>query len=82
MRLIKNGLAAIAATALISSPVLAQAAQPVAKVSNAVRAKAATEKENELAGGSGIIVAVLAAAAIIGGIVVAADSQSNEPTSP
>ena len=75
MRFGKLGMAAIAATSLIATPVLAQAAQPE-------RAGAATADESELAGGSGIIIAVLAAAAIIGGIVIAADGSDDTPTSP
>ncbi|VAV97797.1 hypothetical protein MNBD_ALPHA04-1778 [hydrothermal vent metagenome] len=82
MRFGKIGMAAIAAASLVSTPVLAQVAQPVAKVSEAVRADASATEESKLEGGSGIIVAVLAAAAIIGGIIIAADGSDDTPTSP
>ncbi len=82
MRFGKIGMAAVAAASLISGPVLAQAAQPVAKVSQAVRADARADDESKLEGGSGIIIAVLAAAAVIGGIIIAADGSDDTPTSP
>ncbi|WP_417622253.1 hypothetical protein [Parasphingorhabdus sp.] len=70
---------AAAAASLVSAPVLAQAVQPASSVA---RTSATVENENDLEGGSGIIVAILAAAAVIGGIVVAVDGSSNTPTSP
>lgn len=82
MRFGKIGMAAVAASALVATPVLAQAVQPVSKASEAVRANASTDNEEKLAGGSGIIIAVLAAAAVIGGIIVAADGSDDDPTSP
>ena len=82
MRFGKIGMAAIAAASLVSTPVFAQAVQPVAKASEAVRADASAAEESKLEGGSGIIVAVLAAAAIIGGIIIAADGSEDTPTSP
>jgi hypothetical protein len=82
MRFGKIGMVAVAAASLISGPVLAQAVQPVAKVSQAVRADARTDDESKLGGGSGIIIAVLAAAAVIAGIIIAADGSDDTPTSP
>lgn len=79
MRFGKIGMAAAAAASLVSAPVLAQAAQPVSSVA---RTSAAVEGENDVEGGSGIIIAILAAAAVIGGIVIAADGSDDTPTSP
>lgn len=81
MRFGKIG-AAIAATSLVASPVLAQAAQPVSSVSQAARADASATSESDLEGGSGILIAILAAAAVIAGIIIAADGSEDEPTSP
>jgi hypothetical protein len=58
---------------------LAQASQPVSSVA---RTSATVESENDLEGGSGIIIAILAAAAVIAGIVIAADGSDDTPTSP
>ncbi len=80
MRFGKIGMAAVAASALVATPVFAQAAQPVSKVSQPVRADAASDKAENLEGGSGIIIAVLAAAAVIGGIIIAADGSDDDPT--
>ena len=77
MRFGKIGMAAAAAASLVSAPVLAQAAQPVSS-----RASATVEGENDVEGGSGIIIAILAAAAVIGGIIIAADGSEDTPTSP
>lgn len=82
MRFGKIGMAAIAAASLVSAPVLAQAAQPVKSVSAPVRAGTTADSDSKLEGSSGIIIAVLAAAAVIGGIIIAADGDSNSPTSP
>ncbi|WP_339824197.1 hypothetical protein [uncultured Parasphingorhabdus sp.] len=79
MRFGKIGMAAAAAASLVSAPVLAQAVQPVSSVA---RTGATVEKENNVEGGSGIIIAILAAAAVIAGIVVAADGSDDAPTSP
>ncbi|VWX57497.1 hypothetical protein [Sphingorhabdus sp. 109] len=79
MRFGKIGMAAAAAASLVSAPVLAQASQPV---SSAVRTSATVEGENDLEGGSGIIIAILAAAAVIAGIIIAADGSDDTPTSP
>ena len=78
MRFGKLSMAAVAAASLVSSPVLAQAAQPVSEV----RTGAAVADESEMEGGSGIILAILAAAAVIAGIIIAADGGDNTPTSP
>ncbi len=82
MRFGKIGMAAVAAASLVATPVFAQAAQPVAKISQPVRAGASADEESKLEGGSGIIIAVLAAAAVIGGIIIAADGSDDDPTSP
>ncbi|MDM7956560.1 hypothetical protein [Blastomonas sp.] len=66
--------AALAALAITATPVLAQA--------GAERISAVSAEENEAEGGTGIIIGVLAAAAVIGGIVIAADQDSDTPTSP
>lgn len=79
MRFGKIGMAAAAAASLVSAPVLAQAAQPATSVA---RTSATVEGENNVEGGSGIILAILAAAAVIAGIIIAADGSENTPTSP
>ncbi len=80
MRFGKLGMAAVAAASLVSAPVLAQAVQPVS--SQVERTGATAADENNLEGGSGIILAVLAAAAVIAGIIIAADGSEDTPTSP
>ncbi|OAN99610.1 hypothetical protein [Parasphingorhabdus sp.] len=82
MRFGKIGMAAIAASSLVSAPVLAQAAQPVSSATQPARTGAAVESESDLEGSSGIIVAILAAAAVIAGIIIAADGSDDTPTSP
>jgi hypothetical protein len=82
MRFGKIGMAAVAAASLVSAPVFAQAAQPVASIATADRASTATADDSELEGGAGIIIAILAAAAVIAGIIVAADGSDDTPTSP
>ena len=67
-------VAALAALAVAATPVLAQTS--VARVS------AASGGESEAEGSTGIIIGVVAAAAVIGGIVIAADQDSDTPTSP
>jgi hypothetical protein len=79
MRFGKIGMAAAAAASLVSAPVLAQAVQPVSSVA---RTSATVDSENNVEGGSGIILAILAAAAVIGGIIIAADGSDDTPTSP
>ena len=84
MRFGKNSLAAIAAATLVLAPVAAQAA-PAAKstaTAQVERVGADRKDENKLSGGTGILIAVLAAAAIIAGILIAADNNSDTPTSP
>ncbi|MCG6120809.1 MAG: hypothetical protein MEP44_09210 [Blastomonas sp.] len=66
--------AALAALAITATPVLAQA--------SAQRVSATSAEDSEAEGGTGIIIGVLAAAAVIGGIVIAADQDSDTPTSP
>lgn len=79
MRFGRIGMAAVAAASLVSAPVLAQAVQPVSSIA---RTSATVESENDLEGGSGIIIAILAAAAVIAGIIIAADGSEDTPTSP
>ncbi len=74
MKVLKNILAATAALAMVGAPVVASAANPVARVSTVAK------KSSKLEGGSTII-ALLAAAAIIAGIAIAAGG-SNSPKSP
>ncbi len=67
-----------AATALLATPVLAQA-------TDSIRAPASTERDTEQmeGNGAGIIIAILAAAAVIAGIIVAFDDDDVDlPTSP
>ncbi|AOG02087.1 MAG: hypothetical protein ACT6R2_09810 [Blastomonas fulva] len=72
----KNRIAAatLAALAIAATPVLAQA--------GAQRVSATSTEDSEAAGGTGIIIGIVAAAAVIGGIVIAADQDSDTPTSP
>lgn len=85
MRFGKISLAAVAATALVSAPIMAESLSPAAKAVGASKVKrvgANTKQESKLSGGSGVIVAVLAAAAVIGGIIIVAGNDDNSPTSP
>lgn len=66
--------AALAVLAVAATPVLAQA--------GASRVSATSEDASEAEGSTGIIIGVVAAAAVIGGIVIAADQDSDTPTSP
>ena len=76
MKLFKPALAAIALTAMVGAPVLAQAVSaPVA-----VRTSAASSEDSEAEGSTGIIIGVVAAAAVIGGIIIIADDDG--PNSP
>ncbi len=69
-----RSLAAVAAAfTLTASPVLAQSADVT---------RSATPVENGSEMGGNIIFALLAAVLIIGGIVIAADNESDTPTSP
>lgn len=65
---------ATAAVSLAASPAIAEATFE--------RSTAPVEGENDLAGGSGILIGILAAAAIIGGIVIAADGDDDDAVSP
>ncbi|WP_033924129.1 hypothetical protein [Sphingomonas sp. 35-24ZXX] len=67
-------VAALAALTVVATPVMAQAVNQ--------RVSATTEEDSEAAGGTGIIIGIVAAAAVIGGIVIAADQDSDTPTSP
>ena len=74
----KKIAAALAATGLLASPVLAQTAETL-------RAPSPVQDSEELEGeGTGIILALLAAAAVIAGIIIATgDSGTDDlPTSP
>ena len=65
---ISNLLAAVAASSLIASPVLANSASPLS-LANASSVKASTsgKKSNKLA--SGVLIGVLALAAVTGGVI-------------
>ncbi|MDM7954959.1 hypothetical protein [Blastomonas sp.] len=71
MKTFKTALAAIALTAMVGAPVLAQ---------SAARVSADTSEDSEAEGSTGIIIGVVAAAAVIGGIIIIADDD--EPNSP
>ena len=73
---LRNLTMALGALGLVTTPVLAQAAD-----APAARESAPVESAEQLGGSSGIIVAILALAAIVGGIVIATDDE-DEPTSP
>lgn len=68
-------IAAIAATGLLSTPVMAQMVQ-------AERTPSKTQDTEKLEGENGILLAILAAAAVIAGIIILADGEENLPTSP
>lgn len=74
MRL-RNLTAALGAMGLVTTPMLAQAAD-----APAAREGAPVESAEEM-GGSGIVLAILALAAIVGGIVIAVDDE-DDPVSP
>jgi hypothetical protein len=85
MRFGKFSLAAVAAAALVSAPVMAESLSPAAKAVGASKVKrvgAGAKEESKIGGGSGVIVAILAAVAVIGGIVIAAGNDDDGPTSP
>jgi hypothetical protein len=73
---LRNLTMALGALGLVTTPVLAQAAD-----APAAREGAPVESAEQIGGGSGILVAVLALAAIVGGILIAVD-DADEPTSP
>jgi len=76
---------AIAVVSLVSSPVLAQTANPAEKLSVSavqakdVRAGVTSSEESKLEGTTGILVALLAAAAVIAGIIIIADDNPSSP---
>lgn len=67
------------ALAVATSPVVASAANPAAKLSVAGAAqRAGAPVQGEKALGGGVIVAVLAAAAVIAGIIIVADDDDDD----
>jgi hypothetical protein len=78
MNLLTKAAVSLAATSMIAAPVAASAATAF----DGARSTSAVSKKNGLEGGSSWIIAVLAVAAIIGGIIIAADNDSDTPTSP
>lgn len=81
MRFGKSSLAAVAAAALVSAPVLAQPAKVGKPVAAKVERQGADRKdESKLHGG--FIIPLLAVIAIIGGILIAAGNDDDTPTSP
>jgi hypothetical protein len=81
MSIRKAAVATMVAFSMVAMPTVVQAAQAnqtaVSKLSVA-RSGAVTKKQNELAGGS-LILVVLAVAAVIAGIVIASDGGSKSP---
>lgn len=73
MKLAKTALAALALTAMVGAPVLAQTA------SSAARVTSASGEESDAEGSTGIIIGVVAAAAVIGGIIIISDDEPNSP---
>ena len=71
---IRNIALATAALSLAASPAIAQAAFE--------RSVAPVEGENEIAGGSGVLIGLLGAAAVIGAILIIADDEEDEAVSP
>ncbi|WP_267396959.1 MULTISPECIES: hypothetical protein [unclassified Sphingomonas] len=80
--MIRKYLAAVAATALVATPVVAAPAKPAANlsVSKSVRASAPSAQKSKIGGGSALI-AVLAAAAVGAGIYVAVDKNDDDADS-
>ena len=83
---IRSIATALAVVSLATSPVIAQAANPAAKLSvSAAQAKnvragaAASNDESKLEGTSGILIGLLAAAAVITGVIFLA---KDSPVSP
>jgi len=79
MSLRKASVAAIAALALTSTPVLA-ATSSLSVASAQARAGAPLEEGSEL--GGGFLIPLLALAAIVAGILVVVDGDDDEPVSP
>lgn len=65
------------ALAVATTPVVASAANPAAKLSVAGAQRTGASVDGEKALGGGIIVAVLAAAAVIAGIIIVADDDDD-----
>lgn len=81
MRFGKISLAAVAAAALLSAPVMAQSASTASKsvgVSKVKRAGAAAKEESKQAS-SGLLIGLGVAAAVIVGIVVLSDDGPSSP---
>lgn len=79
MRIGKISLAAIAVVTMAGAPVLAQATATKSAVS---RASVEASDENNIQGGSGILIGLLALGALIGGIIVATGNDDDTPVSP
>lgn len=80
MRFGKISLAAVAAAALVSAPVVAQSAKAKPVAAKVEREGAARKDESKLRGG--FIIPLIAIIAIITGIVIAAGNDDDTPTSP
>ena len=74
--MIRKMATAAAALALVATPVVAQAADPVFD-----RATAPVGESSELMGAGGGVLAVLAVALIAAGIYIAVDEDDDEPLS-
>ncbi|MBD8620625.1 hypothetical protein IFT67_17015 [Sphingomonas sp. CFBP 13728] len=76
--MISKYLAALAATTLVATPLVAAPNNPAASLSVAksVRIGAKSTKNNDLAGG-GLIIALIAGVAVVAGVVVAASNDSD-----
>ena len=74
-------IASAVALAVATTPVVASAANPAAKVSVASAQRVGAPVKGEKALGGGIIVAVLAAAAVIAGIIIVADDDDDDSDS-
>ena len=74
-------LSAVAAAALVASPVMAANPTATPSVSKSVRTGTSAKQGNELAGGGGFFVAIIAAIAVIAGVIIVANND-DEPDSP
>ncbi len=81
--MLKKIATACAATALVATPVMAQAANG-AETASATRTSTALEQSEEFGGGgSGLIIGLLALAAVVAALVIAFDDGDDpEPASP
>ncbi len=77
--MVSKFLTAIAASALVATPVAANAAQNASalSVAKSVRASAPSKGGQKLAGG-GIVFALLAAAIVAGGVYIAVDDNDSD----